>query len=277
MSVLRREILKMSGWSLVAMTGIWGGSVAAQNARKTAPVEVDWRGLVAKVTRLSVLTDRLVRSQVQRSLNVLVQRADRVQSESQSEATRLLKDIAEPMAATASFKQFQSVAKDYGDFLGQVASMDPKDKSTLIKLTVRSDEVGEDVDKLAAALLKEMGQPLARVLTTTADLQRLTQHNAVHFLMARAGIEEKEQQAEVDKGRADFTKLLTELKAAPLKSSQVDMLLPLLDNQWTLMNKALDLKSRDGVALENVATTSERTLEVLTQLYPAYENLLKAA
>ena len=57
------------------------------------------------------------------------------------------------------------------------------------------------------------------MLASTADLQWLTQHTtAVHFLMARLGINEAEQLKEVAEGRKEFNEKLQVLQAASLKT-----------------------------------------------------------
>lgn len=233
----------------------------------------DARALVAKATRLSVLTERITRSQAQRVLGVLAGRADKVLADSSAEARRLLNELG--AGSTAGRPPYQAAAKAYDEFLRSSERFDVKDRAALGRFAVQADVVGDLTDRLVEMLIHDMGQSVARILSTTADLQRLTQHLAVHFLLAQAGIEEKAQLTEITAGREAFGKHLAELRQAPLRNGPINDLMPLLDNQWMLMNQALGQTRRDQAALENACTTSERTLEVLTSLYPQYESALK--
>lgn len=254
----------------------WGAATAGW-AQNTKRADLDLlQALVAKATRLSVLSDRITRSQVQRTMGVLSNRADKVLADSVAEAKRLLADVANSVP-TAVRPQHQAMAQGYERFLATSAALNPQDKTAVLRFAHQADEVGEATDRLVDQLIREMGQPVARILSTTADLQRLTQHLAVHYLLVRTGADDANQQKEVNEGREAFNRLLGELRKSDVKSGQIGGLLPLLDGQWTLMNQALNFGSRDANAMENVCTTSERTLEVLTSLYPHYEAVLRQA
>ena len=250
-------------------------SAHAQTPRPAARDAPDLKSLIAKATRLSVLSDRITRSQVQRSLGVLASRADRVLADSTQEARKLLTELAASNTAAATRSQIASASQAYDGLLKASEKLAITDRPALAQFARLADDVGEAVDKVVELLIKDSAQPMAGILSTTADLQRLTQHLGVHFLLARAGVEEKEQLKEVAQGREEFIKHMAELKKANLKTAQTDGLLQLLDNQWMFMNQALGSTGRDVTAMEHVCTTSERTLEVLTSLYPQYESALR--
>ena len=266
----RAAVLAVCIWSPLQPTLTW-----AQTARRLpAEASSELRPLIAKASRLSVLSDRITRSQAQRSLGVLRNRAERVLIDSTAESKRLLNDLGNAALSSGTRPQFQLAAQGYLGLLTSNERFDTLDRVALAKLAIQADEVGEELDKLVALLIRDLGQPVATVLSTTADLQRLTQDLAVHFLLGRAGIDEKDQQKRIDAGREHFGQLLGDLRKSPIQTLTIGQQLQLLDNQWTLMRQALNLSSRDASAMENICSTSERTLEVLTQLYPQYEAAL---
>lgn len=272
MTSKRRIILKH--WVASLAWAVGGAALAQATPGAANPRDSrESRALVAKATRLSVLTERITRSQAQRVLGVLVGRADKVLADSSAEARKLLNELG--AGSAAGRPPYQAAAKAYDEFLRSSERFDVKDRAALGRFAVQADVVGGLTDQLVEMLINDMGQSVARILSTTADLQRLTQHLAVHFLLAQAGIEEKEQLLEIKAGRDAFGKQLAELHQAPLRNGSINDLMPLLDNQWMLMNQALGQTRRDQAALENACTTSERTLEVLTSLYPQYESALK--
>jgi hypothetical protein len=273
----RRILLKQSvatlAWAVTGASVVQAQPVAPGRQAIPAADAAASRAMVAKATRLSVLSDRITRSQAQRVLGVLGTRAERVLADSLAQARKLLSELGS--GSLAGRPQFQAAAKAYDEFLHTSERFDIQDRPALGRFAVQADVVGDLADALVEALIKDMGQSMASILSTTADLQRLTQHLAVHFLLAQAGLDEKEQLKEVSTGQQAFIKHLADLRQAPLHTGPINDLLPLLDNQWMLMNQALGQTKRDQAALENTCTTSERTLEVLTSLYPQYESALK--
>lgn len=271
-SLCRRTALHHLVGAGVLLSGVPLAQAQTAGRRPTA----DPRVLVARATRLSVLTDRITRGHVQLTLNIQTQRAERTLTDSVAEVRRLLTELGDGLVGHPALPQYQTLAKQYNDFL-TLTRLDMKNPLNLLTLSQRADTLGQTADALVVRLVNESELPQAQILAVTADLQRLTQHMAVHFLLVRTGQDEKTQQQLLLAGRQAFARQLAELQAFPLKTPQITQDLALLNNQWTLMNQALDLQSRDSSAMEKVCTTSELTLEVLTQLYPAFEGVLKSA
>jgi hypothetical protein len=246
----------------------------AQGQAQSANAEA-FRQRVAKATRLSILTDRITRSQVQRSLGVLVPRAERIHTESLAEARQLLATLQGGAGSTGTRNLLDTASQQVSGFLVASESLRIGDSAALARLAVQADEAGASVDKLVAAYVLEIGLPTASILQTTADMQRLTQHLAVHYLMARAGVSPAEQMKEVTAGRQAFEAALPVLKKGTVRSTRIDAALPLLEGQWTFLRMALANTAADASALQTVSTTSERTLEVLTDLYGLYESALR--
>jgi hypothetical protein len=164
----------------------------------------------------------------------------------------------------------------YSGFLNRSQQLDTGKLAGLKAFADEADVVGSKMDAVVDALIADLGQPVAKVLASAADLQRLTQHNAVHFLLASAGIQAGEQLKEVAEGRHAFDAALKELRGAPLKTPAIESQMQLLEPQWLLMSAALAKSGKEMVALENICTTSERILEVSTTLYGLYEGALKS-
>ena len=260
----------MAPFALV-FTGL-PAAVFAQSA-KTA---VDYRGMVSRGTRLSILTDRITRCQAQRLLGVLTPRAERMLADSVAEARNIMAALKQQGAGSAAIAPLLASAEQgLGALLSASEIFRTEDKAGLGKLAVLADKAGASIDRLVAAYVQAIGQPTASVLQTTADLQRLTQHLAVHYLLSRAGIDPTEQLKEVDTGRRAFETLLQNLKQSPVRSARTDAAMPLIEGQWTFLRATLTQAGTDVAALQNAATTSERTLEVLTELYAAYDAALR--
>ena len=242
---------------------------------QTAPRAIDYRLLIGRSTRLSVLSDRVTRCQVQRVLRVLVPRAERQLDDTKREVREVMTELAAASLSADSRRLLQPAVDAYEAFLKRSQELDVSRSEPLVPFAEAADGVGDKMDALVGALVAESGQPVGQLLATTADLQRLTQHTATHFLMASAGIQVAEQLKEVEVARKQFNEKLQSLQTASIKTPAIESQLQLLGPQWLLMSSALGHPGRDMKTLENISTTSERLLEVTTALYRLYDAALK--
>lgn len=267
-SISRRKWLT---WSLMACVPSWAW---AQGAAVSA---AEWRELIKQATRLSILTDRITRAHVQRHLQVLPSRADRVLIDSLAEARQLLSVLSQAPGSRSVGAVQGASEREVAGFLEQAATVNSSDRGAVVRLADRADQAGDVVDQWVGAYLGSLGQAEADVLRVTANLQRLTQHLAVHFLLAKAGVAVETQMREVQEGRQAFEAGLSALKQSPFRQPRIVSDLALLENQWLFMRNALTAAAADAAALQNAATTSERTLEALNDLYTQYEGVLRSA
>ncbi len=256
---------------VLGATALWPSGVHAQ----ASGAANELRLLINRTTRLSILSDRITRCQVQRFMGILASRADRVYTDSLAESRQHIAAIRRAVVSAATRSVALEADKQASAFLDANEGWKTTDRAGLAKLSVQADTAGEAVDQLVEAYVKELGQTSAKILQTTADLQRLTQHLAVHYLLAQAKIDAAEQLKEVDKARLDFDSGMTQLRQSPLRNPRIEAGLKSIADQWLFFNTALQKKQADSSALETTSTTSERTLETLTELYTLYEATLK--
>jgi hypothetical protein len=76
--------------------------------------------------------------------------------------------------------------------------------------------------------------------------------------------------------RGEFVAALAELNAAPANNIAIRQDLDLANTQWLFFEQALNgRESNREIAARNVATTSERILEVMDSLTGRYESLVR--
>jgi len=104
----------------------------------------------------------------------------------------------------------------------------------------------------------------------------LSQRMAKCFLFEQSGVDSADLRGERDAARREFVAALAELNAAPENNAAIRTELELANTQWLFFEQALNGResSRD-IAARNVATTSERILEVMDSLTGRYENLVR--
>jgi hypothetical protein len=239
---------------------------------KTAAVEKAVS--VGRATRLSVLTDRMVRCHVQRHLNLLVPSAERTLQLSTAESDRLMAEMRDLPSGLIRSAWVTAEPIMVG-FLSASKAVKASDKAAVVQIADRADTAADAVDKVVDAMVSESKLAQAPLLQTTADLQRLTQHLSVHFLLSRSGIDVQDNDKEVVEARKDFGDKLASLRADRIRTGKIDSALAQIDSQWLFLKQATTAATADGAMMQNACTTSERTLEVLTELYGLYEQALR--
>ena len=74
--------------------------------------------------------------------------------------------------------------------------------------------------------------------------------------------------------RKEFAAAMAELEAAPINTDKLKSDLKLASQQWFFFQNALDEKRQDTLTrATNVATTSERILEIMEAVVTGYEAL----
>lgn len=141
-------------------------------------------------------------------------------------------------------------------------------------------EVSEEVVNIAN---KATGQLAAHSGTTSGKLvnisgrQRMLSQRIAKYAQAMAwGVAPANAQAEIDKSKTEFVQMLGELGAAQINTQQIKDELELGKQQWMFFDAALTGRGGDKKTNNtNVATTSERILEVMDNVVGMYEKLLK--
>jgi hypothetical protein len=275
--ITRRDLLSRT--TVLGSSGALGLISGGAWAQATKPVAIsadELRVMIGRATRLSVLSDRVTRCQVQRSLKVLVSRAERQFDDTGREVREVLGLLASSSLPDEARKPVGPAREAYEVFLRKALAMDLSKQDGLVAFADEADKVGDAVDTVVKALVVVKGTNTSQVLATTAELQRLTQHAAVHFLLGSAGIDTSEQLKEVTQARAAFSQGLNALRNNSVKSNGTESQLQLLEPQWLLMSNALANPGKEAKRMEDICTTSERLLEVTTSLYKLYDGLLKA-
>ncbi len=277
MNAHRRLFLSQGLLLAGSLSVTWGDAWAQAKApaRKAGELVDDRKAHIARATRLSILSDRITRCKVQIALGVLPPRATKVYQDSMQEVKRVVVELGAAALPAVAKPQMAAAAVAYESFLQNSLKLNMENRANLLQFAEEADVVGSRLDTLVDTLVADAGQSTAQVLVSTADIQRLSQHTAVHSLLARAGIQEAQQLNEVVEGRKDFDKALAVLRASPLKNPEINAQMQLLEPQWLLMAAALNKSGSDMQSLEHICTTSERILEVSTDLYGLYEAAVK--
>ena len=135
-----------------------------------------------------------------------------------------------------------------------------------------SDEVLALANTLTSQLEAVSGTPAGRLVNLAGRQRMLSQrmaklHQALHWNLPAGKMRD-----ELALARKEFSSAHAELEAAPLNTDKLKRDLQLTSQQWFFFQDALDQKGQDAMTrATNVASTSERILEMMEEVVSGYE------
>lgn len=129
-----------------------------------------------------------------------------------------------------------------------------------------ADELMIHTGKLAMQIEAEAETPVGRLLDQSSRLNMLAQRLARLYLQAQGGDRSQGVLTDIEQARREFSTGLHELDTARENSSVSRENIALAKNQWIFFDSAISRMGntgRDGKAVQDVATSSERIAQVL--------------
>lgn len=227
-----------------------------------------------KSARLRYLSQRIAKAYVQSVLGVRTEKAQAIIESSVKQSHTLIFELKKTGGAGPDISKALTDFETQASALYVTAGMrDGGDRvSEIVKL---SDAAFATGNRLAAAYQAQDKTPYGKLQNVAGRERGLSQRIARDFFIQKLGKAGKSVAEESRSQRSEFKAALDLLINAPISTPAIKNDLMLVQTQWLFFEQAVDNAS-DPNSATNVATTSERILEVLDDLVDQYDQVMRS-
>lgn len=233
----------------------------------------DLNAAINKAGRERMLSQRMAKAYFQLGQNIDAERSQRVLDSSIALFDRQLvelKNFAPEAHTRQTSQQLEQAWIAYKDALvGRLPSQEHA-----LEVLKRSDEVLALAHRLTGQFEALAGTPVGHLVNIAGRQRMLSQRMAKLVQAMNWKLADDTMAAELAKARKEFIAADLELNEAAVNNDRIKRDLQLVSQQWFFFQDALDQKALEArKRAHNIATTSERILEMMEEVVAGYEAL----
>lgn len=233
----------------------------------------DLNAAINKAGRERMLSQRMAKAYFQLGQGIDVDRSQRVLDSSIALFDRQLvelKNFAPEAHTRQTSQQLEQAWIGYKDVLvGRLPSQE-----LALEVLRRSDQVLALAHQLTAQFEALAATPVGHLVNIAGRQRMLSQRMAKLYQAIHWKLGDETMAAELSKARKEFAAADVELNEAAVNNEAIKRDLRLVGQQWFFFQDALDQKGLDAdKRAHNIATTSERILEMMEEVVAGYEAL----
>lgn len=227
-----------------------------------------------KATNLHLLSERIARTYTLIGQDILADKSKRQLVTAVSQFDKQLKEL-QAYAPTPEIKEnYELLDQLWGTY--KIAVQSAPEKSKVKELSEFNEEVVWIAQKGSQLVESHAQSRNSRLINLAGQQRTLSQRMAKLYLFRSWGLGSKVLDDDLQTARATFTEGLKQLNAAPQNNEMIRNELKLAEQQWYFFDQAVNDKNNDlspKMRETNVATTSDRLLEVMDRVTSLYEYL----
>ena len=231
----------------------------------------DLNGAINKAGRERMLSQRMAKAYLQLGQNVDMTRSQRVLDASVALFDRQLVELKNYAPNADTRATSLALEKTWIAYKDVLVGMAPSQERAPQVLQL-SDEVLALANTLTLQFEALSGTPAGHLINLAGRQRMLSQRMAKLYQALHWNLPAGKMRDDLELARKEFATAHAALEAAPLNTDKLKRDLQLTSQQWFFFQDALDQKEQDAMTrATNVASTSERILEMMEEVVSGYE------
>ncbi len=230
---------------------------------------------INKAGRQRMLSQRMAKAYCQAGLGVEVERSRRILDESVALFDRQLSEL-KAFAPTPEIKDtYDRLGQTWIIYKQLLTGSEPNPENAK-KIAIASEDVLKLAQQGTVQLERHSGTAAGKLINVAGRQRMLSQRIAKASLFRAWGITSPQMAQELDSAAREFAAAQELLTVAPQNTPAIRSELQLAGAQWLFFEEALkQTRGSRAEQLRNLATTSERILQVMDDVTGMYEGLAR--
>lgn len=227
---------------------------------------------INRAARFRALSQRCAKAYLQLQLDVLPESAQEILVAVKRLTQVGFDDLSKANLPAEATKLLNVVQQDSTALMTLVAVAPTRDRA--IAVVEMADKLLASAERLTQTIEALASQTTAKLINLAGRQRMLSQRLAKNYMLTALGAETRASREQIAADWAAFPLALKTLVDAPISTPSIRNDLQSAQEQWIFFEVALNRKP-DLKSLSNIATTSERLLEINDKLTVSYEAALK--
>lgn len=239
----------------------------------SANAEIALATAINRCARFRALSQRSAKAYAQLVLDVMPEAAVKTLAIVQRLFQQGFDDLAQANYSTDIAQQIAATRAEATKLIALITA-EPK-REQLPAVTAQADKVLALAHKATEMLTIASKTSNGKIIDMAGRQRMLSQRIAKNYFLTAANVTVTPAMQQIASDKAEFSTALATLIKTPISTTAIREDLDLCSAQWFLFETAVDLPRSRADAMKNVASSSERLLELTNSLTDKYEKALK--
>ncbi len=226
--------------------------------------------------RQRMLSQRLAKSYLQVGQGIEVEQSRKILSTSVAVFEQQLSELLAFAPTTENKSVFEKMEGLWGEYKEILVRLAPSPQGARDVMVI-SEKILALAQTATVQLEKHSGSTSAKLVNVAGRQRMLSQRMAKYYQAMQWGVAPPDSSEKLDGARKDFIAGMEFLLASPVNTAKIKESLALAQQQWVFFDMALHQfgEGREKKQfVTNVATTSERILEVMDGITSMYQKIV---